>query len=162
MMRSFAIAFWTVVAITAPGSVNAQQWYSPTKIDGSVWITRAMIPPQTTFSYTGTALFRSDGTLGGAPRDGTGSSTTTGVWIRSGYQDYSFTFTGDVYDSSGNFVNTNVVAGTMHVSDDGLTATGTSLLQILDTTGKILFQQPAANPTPFKANRITAGTLPNP
>lgn len=160
-MKSLAIGSWIAAAVITPASLSAQQqWYSPTKIDGSVWLTRAMVPPQTTFSYTGTAVFRADGTVGGPPRDGLGSVTTSGVWTRSGYQDYSFTFAADVYDGTGNFVSTNVVSGLMHVSDDGLSATGTSLVEIIDTTGKVLFQQPSAAPTPFKATRIIPGSLP--
>src|SRR5437879_506167 len=104
-MNRTAINLMIAGALLAPGLLLAQPGVSPNRLDGSVWITRATIPPQTTPSYQGTALFRADGTLGGAPRDGHGSTTTTGVWTRVGPQDFAFTFAADGYDSSGNFVS---------------------------------------------------------
>jgi len=157
-MKSTAMNLLFSTALLVPGSLSAQSGVSPYRLDGSVWIFRATIYPATTPTYQGTALFKSEGTLGGLPRDGHGSETIAGVWTRVGPQDYSFTFVADSYDSSGNFVESDVVTGVLHVSDDGLSATGTSLLERLDTAGKVI--QPRFPPTSFMGTRIVAGTLP--
>lgn len=157
-MKSTAMNLLIAAVLLAPGPLSAQAVTSP--FDGSVWIFRATIFPGTTPTYQGTALFKADGTIQGIPRDGQGASTYAGVWTRIGFTDYAFTFVADSYDSSGHFQESDVVSGVMHVGDDGVSATGTSLIEILDTAGHVIFKQPASAPTSFTGVRLIAGTLP--
>jgi len=157
-MKNF---IWMIAATVLLGAGSAwAQPVSPHRIENSIWITRATIFPATKPSYQGTALFKADGTIAGAPRDGHSPASNPGLWVQTGYADYAFTFTADVYDNSGNFVETDVVTGVMHVNDNGLTATGTALLEVLLSDGTVAFKQPAATPSPFTATRIVAGSLP--
>ena len=66
--------------------------------------------------------------------------------------EFAFTFVADTYDSSGNFANTTRVRGMLIVGDDGLSGTGKTILEKLDTTGKVIFTSPV--PTPFTGSRL--------
>lgn len=157
-MKTFIYVMATSALLLAPGSASAQT-APPDRIENSAWITRAIVYPATTPSYTGTALFKTDGTITGMPRDGK-SPTVVGSWVKTGFADYTFTFVADVYDASGNFVETDVVTGVMHVNDNGLSATGTSLIEVLLSDGTVAFKQSPLTPSSFTAKRIVAGTLP--
>lgn len=157
-MKNYALIALLGAALAAPQITSAQA--SAYRIAGTVWVTRAIIAPATTPAYTGTATFRQDGTLSGLPRDGHGSGLVAGVWEQTGLRDFTFTFAADVYDNAGNYVNTNFVSGAMHVNDDGVTATGTTSVEVVDTTGTVLFKQPSAAPSSFTAVRLAAGALP--
>jgi hypothetical protein len=101
--------------------------------------------------YVGTAQFLANGTLSGSPTD-QHSGPTIGQWSRTGNYEFAFTFVADTFDSSGAFANTHRVRGTLTLSDDGLSATGKIVLEILDTTGKVIFTAPF--PTTFTGARL--------
>jgi hypothetical protein len=117
-----------------------------------VWLFRATFPGQPGPTYIGTARFGKDGTISGTPVDQR-TGGTLGEWARTGNQEFAFVFVADTFDRAGNFVNTHRVHGMLTVGDDGLSATGKTILEILDTTGKVIFTSPA--PTAFTGERLT-------
>jgi hypothetical protein len=127
--------------------------YSPQNAVG-LWIPRGLglFPGQTAPVYLGTARFASDGSISGTPLDHN-SSPVLGVWYATGnLGETAFTFVSDTYDSSGNFVNTHRVRCMMVISPDGLSATGRAILDVFDTTGKIV----QSGTSTFTAVRIVA------
>jgi hypothetical protein len=156
-MNSLFSKLIVAFVLLIPATAFAQHEQSVQKLDG-FWIFHANLPPQAGAGgsaggpgYAGSARFLPDGTLAGSPVD-QHSGPLFGEWVRTGYHEFAFTFVSDAYDGSGNYLNTNRVRGTMTVSDDGLTATGRTLLEILDKTGKISFTAPAQ--TTFTGTRL--------
>ncbi len=133
-----------------PGTALAQTTHS-SQVEG-VWVFRATLPGQPGPSYIGTARFAKDGTIAGTPVDQR-TGGTLGDWTRTGNHEFAFIFVADTFDTAGNFVNTHRVRGMLTVGDDGASATGKTILEILDTTGKVIFTSPA--PTAFTGARLT-------
>lgn len=119
------------------------------KLEG-IWTFRASFPGQPVPVYVGTALFHEDGTFSGPAID-QHSGPTTGEWIEVGHMEYAFTFLSDTFDSSGNFASTHRVRGMLRLAHDGLSATGQTILEIIDTSGAVIFTSPV--PTPFTGRR---------
>jgi hypothetical protein len=119
------------------------------KLEG-IWTFRASFPGQAMPVYVGTAHFRADGTFSGPAID-QHSGPTTGEWIEVGHLQYAFTFLADTFDSSGNFANTHRVRGMLRLTHDGSIASGQTILEIIDTTGAVIFTSPV--PTPFTGTR---------
>jgi hypothetical protein len=157
-MKNLLSAIFLASGLLLPQAVFAQTTSNlPPNAEG-VWIFHANLPPQAGtgstggISYAGTTRFSTDGSISGSTLDQhTGASF--GVWVKTGYRDSAFTFLSDTYDSSGNYLNTNRIRGTMTVSLDGLSSTGTTLLEILDKTGKVIFTTPATST--FTGMRLT-------
>jgi hypothetical protein len=116
------------------------------KVDG-VWIFWGLLPGQTKPAYVGTATFEKDGMLSGS-----GVGTTAGRWVRTGNQEFAFTFLANTYDASGTYTGTNRVRGMMTLADDGTSCTGKTLLEILDPSGTVTFTAPG--PTTFTGLRV--------
>jgi hypothetical protein len=149
-------------AFLIPIAASAQSTTSTLKVDG-VWIFHANLPPQAGngnnggIGYAGTARFASDGSISGTSLD-QHTASSFGQWAEASYHQYNFTFLSDTYDAQGNYANTNRVRGVMILSDDGLTATGTTLLEILDKTGAVVFKSPATSS--FTGTRVVILPLP--
>ncbi len=134
-----------------PGTALAEYSQDVSKLDGT-WMFRGFLAgPAQPPVYVGTAQFLANGTLSGSPTD-QHSGPTIGQWSRTGNYEFAFTFVADTFDSSGAFANTHRVRGTLTLSDDGLSATGKIVLEILDTTGKVIFTAPF--PTTFTGARL--------
>ena len=153
----------TIFALLAPTALLAQSGRTMQKAEGT-WIFHAVLPPQVgtgndgkTPSYAGTSRLNADGTISGSTLD-QHTGPQFGEWAQIGYHEIAFTFVSDTYDAAGNYLNTNRVRGIMNISDDGQTGSGTTLLEIIDKTGKIVFTAPAT--TDFTGTRITLLSLP--
>ena len=81
-----------------------------------------------------------------------GSGGVMGRWVRTGNQEFAFTFLANSYDSSGAYTNTHRVRGMLTLGDDRISGTGKTLLEILDPTGKIIFTAPG--PTTFTGVKL--------
>lgn len=125
-----------VAAVLVPGTMLAQSARSIQQLNGT-WIFRAAFPGQTQPVYTGTARFLADGTFSGPPND-QHTGPVFGEWIRTGKGEFAFTFVANTYDDAGNFRTTNRVRGMMTLTDDGLSATGKTMVDVLDTTGQVI------------------------
>ena len=145
--------FWHRIIVAAvlsavPGTVLAEPAQSLQRLDG-MWIFRATFPGQTQPVYTGTARFLADGTFSGPPND-QHTGPVFGEWIRTGKGEFAFTFVANTYDDAGNFRTTNRVRGMMTLSDDGLSATGKTMVDIFDTAGQVILSRTS----PFTGTRI--------
>ena len=109
-----------------------------------LWMFWALLPGQTQPSYVGTAQFEGNGKLAGG--------NLLGQWVRTGNREFAFTFLANTYDSSGNYTGTHRVHGMMTLGDDSTTATGKTLLDILDPTGTVVFTSPG--PTTFTGMKL--------
>ena len=110
-----------------------------------IWIFWGLLPGQTQPSYVGTADFAANGSLNG-------NGGTVGKWVRTGNQEFAFTFLANTYDSSGNYTGTHRVRGMITLSDDTVSCTGKTLLDILDPTGAVIFSSPG--PTTFTGAKL--------
>jgi hypothetical protein len=110
-----------------------------------IWIFWGLLPGQAQPSYVGTAEFKANGTL-------SGSGGTMGQWVRTGNQEFAFTFLANTTDSSGNYTGTHRVRGMMTIGDDPASCTGKTLLEILDPTGAVIFKSP--DPTTFTGLKL--------
>ncbi len=127
-----------------PGTAHAQHTKA-LNVTG-IWIFWALLPGQTQPSYVGTPEFEANGTLSG------GGGAQVGKWVRTGNQEFAFTFLANSYDSSGKYTDTHRVRGMLTLSDDGFSATGKTLLEILDPTGAVIFTSPG--PTMFSGVKL--------
>lgn len=156
MKRSIGSLLFSV-ALLVPAMAMDQPGEGVKKLDG-IWMFRGFLAgPAQPPVYVGSAQFMSNGVLSGSPID-QHTSPTVGQWIRTGNQEFAFTFVADTYDSLGNFANTHRVRGKLTLSEDGLSATGKILLEFLDTAGNVIFTAPAA--TTFTGTRVVVLPLP--
>ena len=109
-----------------------------------MWIFWALLPGQTQPSYVGTARFEGNGALTGG--------SLLGQWVRTGNRDFAFTFLANTYDASGTYTGTHRVRGMLTLGDHTTTATGKTLLDILDPTGTVVFTSPG--PTTFTGMKL--------
>jgi len=141
-MKNLLSSLFIVSALLVPGTAPAQPSRAP-DVTG-IWIFWGLLPGQAQPSYVGTAQFQGNGTLSGAG--------IMGQWVRTGKQDFAFTFLANTYDASGNYTGTHRVRGMMTVGDDGITVAGKTLLDILDPTGAVIFTSPG--PTTFTGLKL--------
>ena len=137
LLRNLLIA--AILLATASPDVRAQSVQSIQRLEG-IWIFRALFPGQPQPVYTGTARFLADGTFSGPPNDQR-SGPTVGDWTRTANREFAFTFVANTYDDAGNFRTTNRVRGMMTLGDDGLTATGRTIVDIFDAAGHIVLSR---------------------
>jgi hypothetical protein len=128
-----------ILAVLLVPATSVAQPFPQYRPDG-IWVFRALFPGQTQPVYTGTGRFRADGTLSGPPID-QHSGPAVGEWTRVSAREFGFTFVANTYDELGNFRTTNRVRGMMKLSGDGLSATGKTMVDILDTTGQIILSR---------------------
>ena len=140
-MRSVFLNLFISVALLVPGAAMAQP--AKAKNVTGIWMFWALLPGQTEPSYVGTANFEANGTLSGS---------APGEWVRTGNQEFAFTFLANTYDSSGKYTDTHRVRGMLTLGDDGFTATGKTLLEILGPTGAVVFTSPG--PTTFTGAKL--------
>jgi hypothetical protein len=141
-MKKLLLNLLISAAILVPGAAQAQ----PTQAKNvtGTWMFWGVLPGQTQASYVGTAEFQANGTL-------SGSGGTMGRWVRTGNQEFAFTFLANTSDSSGNYTGTHRVRGMMTLGDDA-SCTGKTLLEILDPTGTVIFKSPG--PTTFTGVKL--------
>lgn len=141
-MKSLLSSLLIASALLLPGTASAQP--TQAKDPTGIWMFWALLPGQTQPSYVGTAQFEGNGTLSGAG--------TMGQWVRTGNQEFAFTFLANTFDTTGNYTGTHRVRGMITLRDDAVTATGKTLLEILDPTGAIVFTAPG--PTTFTGVKL--------
>jgi hypothetical protein len=110
-----------------------------------IWIFWGLLPGQSQPSYVGTADFETNGTL-------SGTGGTMGRWVRTGNQEFAFTFLANITDGSGNYTGTHRVRGMMTLGDNPASCTGKTLVEILDPTGAVIFKSPG--PTTFTGVKL--------
>lgn len=149
-MKSLMLKLMVAAILTLPGSAMAQSNRLAERVEG-LWIFRALFPGQTQPVYTGTGRFLRDGTLSGPPIDQF-RGPAEGEWMRVAKGEFIFTFVGNNYDSAGNYSATSKVRGRLTLSEDGMSATGQTKIEILDPTGKVLVSRMAT----FTGTRVVA------
>lgn len=153
-MKTSLVSLLFASVLLCPGAGFAQPNEGSGHVNGrkleGIWTFRASFPGQTGPVYVGTARFHADGTFSGPAID-QHSGPTTGEWIATGHMEYAFVFLADTFDGSGNFAGTHRVRGMLRLAQDGLSATGETILEIIDTTGTVIFTSPG--PTPFTGTR---------
>lgn len=137
-------------ALSLPSSSAAQSSESSREPVG-IWMFHANFPGAPAPTYVGTAHFRADGTLSGPPLD-QHTGPVLGEWVRNGPKQFAFTFVADTFDANGGYINTHRVRGTMTLNDNSLAASGETLLELIDTTGQVIFTAPAK--TTFTGTRV--------
>lgn len=142
-MKNLLRGLLIVATVLTPASLDLRAQSAPSvqRLKG-IWIFRAIFPGQNQPAYTGTARFLADGTISGPPIDQR-TGPTLGDWIRTGNKEFAFTFVANAYDDAGNFRSTNRVRGMMTLGDDGLTASGKTMVDIFDRTGQIVLSSTA-------------------
>ncbi len=133
-MKRLLFKFTLAAALLVPGAAMAQS--STQRLDGT-WIFRASFPGAPQPVYVGTAQFTADGRFSGPPID-TFTGPVVGEWIRTGNQEFAFTFLANTYQTTGGFQSTHRVRGIMTVSSDGLSAAGTTKLEVLNSAGQVI------------------------
>ena len=98
------------------------------------------------------ARLRADGTADGPANDHF-SGAVLGEWKKTGFREVSFTFLQNNIDKDGNAAGLYVIKGVMNITPEGDKATGSTKFQLLDSSGKILFDGPAT----FTATKLIAG-----
>jgi hypothetical protein len=137
-MKQFIATFLAAAAllISTPAGVRAQAPPSAQRLEG-IWIFRALFPGQSQPVYTGTARFLRDGTFSGPPND-QHSGPALGEWVPIRWGEFAFTFVANTYDDLGNFRGTSRIRGMITLSPDGLTATGRTLVNVLNSAGEVV------------------------
>ena len=141
-MKNLLSSLLIASALLLPGTASAQ----PTQAKDltGIWMFWALLPGQTQPSYVGTAQYEGNGTISGAG--------IMGQWVRTGNQEFAFTFLANTFDTTGNYTGTHRVRGMITLRDDAVTATGKTLLEILDPTGAVVFTAPG--PTSFTGVKL--------
>ena len=140
-MKRILFLLMIAAVVLTPVLALANDGHSPDSPVG-LWIFRITFAPGASPVYGGTVRFRLDGSLAGPGKDGLKNSEVNGEWIRVGRGEFAFTFVVDTYDDSGTFQSTHRVRGMMTISEDGLSASGKTILEILDTSGNVVPPSP--------------------
>jgi len=149
LLASVLPVLMAAVAILSPAVVSAEQNEAPNRVVGA-WSFYAQFPGAPSPTFVGSAQFESNGTISGTPID-QHTGPAIGVWQQLGGNQYAFTFVANTYDASGTYTATHRVRGMLTLGDDGVSASGKTALEVLNSAGVVIFTATST----FTGQRLT-------